>query len=187
MLKKNIIKSSVVSFGFILSLFFATGVVAAETKIGVVNSARLLKEAPQAEAAKKKLKAEFAPRDEKIVSMQQKLKKLEDELTKNASVMSEPVRKKKERKLISDKRDIKRAKEEFNEDFNLRRNEELSKLQKMIYNAIITLAKNESYDIILGDSVLYTSQQTDLTDKVLERLRQNFKSTSVTNNQQNNN
>lgn len=149
--------------------------VAAEAKIGFVDTARVLKQAPQADQARKKLESEFAPRDKNVIEMQKQLKDMEDELSKNASVMSELVRKKKEREIISQKRDIKRAKEEFNEDLNIRRNEELSKLQKLVYETIVNLAREKSYDIILGDNVLYSSKRVDITDDVLERLRQDFK------------
>ena len=158
-------------------------VVSAETAIGFVDTARVLKQAPQAEQARKKLESEFAPRDKKVIEMQKKLKEMEDELSQNASVMSELVRKKKEREIISQKRDIKRAKEEFNEDLNIRRNEELTKLQKLVYETIVNLAREKNYDIILGDNILYSSERVDITDNVLERLRENFKSVpaSITN------
>lgn len=148
---------------------------AADQKIGFVNTARLLKEAPQAEAARKKLEKEFAPRDKKIVKMQKKLKSMDDKLAKDASIMSESARKKMERKIVSEKRDIKRSKEEFTEDLNIRRNEELTKLQKLIYDTILTLAKEDKYDVILGESVLYSSKRIDVTEKILARLKSLYK------------
>lgn len=144
---------------------------AAEAKLGFVNIARILKDAPQAEKARKKLEFEFAPRDKKIVEMQKKFKKLEDRLAKDAVIMSETARKKLERQIISDRRDIKRSREEFTEDLNIRRNEELSKLQKLVYDTIVALAKEQQYDLILGDSVLFASKRIDVTDQVLTRLK----------------
>ncbi len=162
-------------FVFIWSTLIAH---AADTKIAFVDTARVLKQAPQAEQARKKLESEFAPRDKKVIAMQKQLKQMEDELSKNASVISESIRKKKEREIISQKRDIKRAKEEFNEDLNIRRNEELSKLQKLVYETIVSLARDKDYDIILGDNVLYSSKRVDITDDVLDRLKKDFKSIS---------
>lgn len=160
----------------LLMAFGITAPVYAEnSKIGYVDSARVMNSAPQAEAARKMLKDEFAPRDQKLVQQQNKLKKLEEDLSRDAAVMSESVRLKKEREIISLKRDIKRAQEEFSEDLNLRRNEELGKLQKVIIDAIVAVAKDEEYDAIVGDTVLYASQRIDITDKVLERLRRDTK------------
>jgi len=153
-----------------VGFFMSLNVVAQEVKIGFVNSARVLQEAPQAERARVKLQSEFAPRDKKIVAMQKSLKKLEDEMSRDAAVMSETVRKKKEREILSKKRDIKRTQEEFNEDLNLRRNEELNNLQQKVYEAIVSLAEEEKYDVILGDSVMFASKRVDITDKVIKRL-----------------
>ncbi len=155
------------SFVFFLPLNYVS---AQEVKIGFVNSARVLQEAPQAEHARVKLQSEFEPRDKKIVAMQKKLKKFEDEMNRDAAVMSESVRKKKEREMLALKRDVKRAQEEFNEDLNLRRNEELNILQQKVYDAIVSLAKEENYDVILGDSVMFASKRVDITDKVIKRL-----------------
>jgi len=165
--KRTTIKSLLlVASGFLFSL----NATADEIKIGFVNSARVMQEAPQAEQARDKLQSEFKPRDKKIVAMQKKLKKLEDALNRDAKVLSEAIRKKKEREILTVKRDIKRAQEEFNEDLNLRRNEELNTLQQKVYEAIVSLAKEENYDVILGDSVMFASKRVDITDKVIKRL-----------------
>lgn len=154
---------------------------AADQKIGFVNTARLLKEAPQAEAARKKLENEFAPRDKKIVKMQKQLKKLEDKLIKDTAIMSDSARKKMERQIVAEKRDVKRSREEFTEDLNIRRNEELNKLQKLIYDTILGLAEDENFDIILGDSVLYASKRINVTERVLVRLKKEHKVTTTDN------
>lgn len=148
---------------------------AADTRIGIVNTAKLLKEAPQAEAASKKIKSEFAPRDAKIVEQQKLIKNLENKLSKDASIMSEAARKKQEREIVTKKRDVKRASEELIEDYNFRRNEEIGKLQKLVSETILSLAKEKEYDIILNESVIYSSKQVDITSNVLERLRKLYK------------
>ena len=101
---------------------------------------------------------------------------MEEKLTKNSAVMSEAARKKQERDIVTQKRDVKRIREEFTEDFNFRRNEELGKLQKLVYETILALAKEQKYDIILNESVIYASQQVDVTANVLEELRKIYKS-----------
>ena len=101
-------------------------------------------------------------------------------MSKNTAIMSESVRNKNERKVVSLKRDIKRGKEEFNEDLNIRRNEELTKLQKQVYETIVAVAKEKNYDVILGDSVLYASKRVDLTEQVLEKLKHEFNQTAAT-------
>jgi len=161
-----------------LTLFFMSGVSVAnaEARIGFVNIAQVLKEAPQADAARKKLEDEFAPRDDKIVAMQRKLKQMEEEMAKDAGIMSDEVRKKKERQIVLEKREIKRTREEFNEDLNIRRNDELNKLQKLVYDTIVALAKDKDFDIVFGDNVIYASETVDLSEQVLERLSAQYDS-----------
>ena len=160
---------------FLIALLFACSMFssasAQDIKIGFVNSSRVLKEAPQAELARIKLESEFSPRDKKIITMQKAYEKLEKELSRDAQVMSDSVKKKKEHELIAKKRDIKRAQEEFNEDLNIRRNEELNALKQKVYETIVSLAKEEKFDVILGDSVMFASKRVDITADVVKRLK----------------
>jgi outer membrane protein len=167
-------------FVFILSLVcISPSVYAQDIRLGFVNTAQIMNEVPQADAARERLKNEFKSRDEKIVILQNDLKALEEEINKNSPIMSNDIRNKNERKVVSLKRDIKRAKEEFNEDLNIRRNEELAKLQKQVYETIVAVAKEKNYDVILGDSVLFASKRIDLTGQVIEKLKQDFNQASA--------
>lgn len=153
-----------------LLLTGATAAGAAELKIGYVNAVKVIEEAPQGEAALKKLEAEFSPRDKKIVEMQNRIKQLEQELEKNALVLKEADRRVKEHETVSLKRDVRRLSQEFREDYNLRRNEELAALQKVVFKAIVEIAKQENFDLILHEGVIYAGNKVDITDKVLKKL-----------------
>jgi len=143
---------------------------AAELKIGYVNAVKVIEEAPQGESALKKLEAEFSPRDKKIVEMQNRIKQLEQDLEKNALVLKEPDRRAREHEAVSLKRDVRRLSQEFREDYNLRRNEELAALQKIVFKAIVEIAKQENFDLILHEGVIYAGNKVDITDKVLKKL-----------------
>lgn len=148
----------------------SAGVFAADLKIGYVNAVKVIEEAPQGEAALKKLEAEFSPRDKKIIEMQNKIKQLEQELEKSALVLKEADRRAKEHEAVVLKRDVRRLSQEFREDYNLRRNEELASLQKVVYKAIVELAKQENFDLILHEGVIYAGTKIDITEKVLKKL-----------------
>ncbi len=143
---------------------------AAEIKIAYVNAVKVIEQAPQGEAALKKLQAEFGPRDKKLVDMQQEIKKMEEDLERDALVMKDSDRREKERQLLVLKRELRRATQEFREDYNMRRNEELAALQKIVKQVIVEIAKQENYDLILHEGTIYASSKIDITDKVLERL-----------------
>jgi outer membrane protein len=159
----------------LLVLFVAvTGVAvgpaaAAELKIGYVNAVKVIEEAPQGEAALKKLEAEFAPRDKQIIEIQNKLKRLEQDLEKNALVLKDAEARSREFEIVGLKRDLRRATQEFREDYNLRRNEELAALQKIVQKTIAEIAKQENFDLIL-ESAVYAGPKADITDKILKKL-----------------
>lgn len=155
----------------VLGLFLSANLSAADSiKIGYVNAVKVIEQAPQGEAALKKLEAEFGPRDKKLVSMQKNIKQREDELEKNALIMKDAERREKEREILVLKRDLRRATQEFREDYNLRRNEELATLQKIVKKAIVEIAKQEKYDLVVHEGTIYASSTIDITDKVLKRL-----------------
>ena len=155
---------------FVLGVGAMTGPAsAAEFKIGYVNAVKVIEEAPQGEAALKKLEAEFAPRDKQIVAMQNKLKQLESDLEKNALVLKEAEHRSKEFEIVSLKRDLRRSTQEFREDYNLRRNEELAALQKIVQKTIAEIAKQENYDLIL-ESAVYAGPKADITEQILKKL-----------------
>jgi len=142
---------------------------AAELKIGYVNAVKVIEEAPQGEAALKKLEAEFAPRDKQIIEMQNKLKRLEQDLEKNAMVLKDAEARSREFEIVGLKRDLRRATQEFREDYNLRRNEELAALQKIVQKTIAEIAKQDNFDLIL-ESAVYAGPKVDITDKILRKL-----------------
>jgi outer membrane protein len=143
---------------------------AADLKIGYVNAVKVIEEAPQAEAALKKLEGEFSPRDKKLVEMQGRIKQLEEELEKSALVLKDVDRRGKEYEVTTLKRDLRRATQEFREDYNLRRNEELAALQKLVQKTIAEIARQENYDLVLHEGVTYASGRADITDKILRKL-----------------
>jgi outer membrane protein len=153
-----------------LALMVSANISYAELKIGFVNVAKVLEKAPQAVKAKQRLEKEFSPRDKHLVSQQKEIKTMEEKLARDASVMGESERRKLERDIIGKKREAKRMQQEFSEDFNMRRNEELGKLQRRIIEAIRALAKDESYDLLLTDGVIYAGEQIDVTNQVQEKL-----------------
>lgn len=151
-------------------LMLVAGLSHADLKIGFVNVAKVLEKAPQAAKAKSRLETEFKPRDQVLVNQQKEIKNLEDKLGRDGSVMGDEERRQLEKDILDKKRDAARAQQEFSEDFNMRRNEELGNLQKRIVEAVRALAKEESFDLLLTDGVIYANDQIDVTARVQQKL-----------------
>jgi len=154
----------------LLSFFMLSTSAWAELKIGFVNVPRVLEKAPQAEQAKKRLEKEFSARDKQLVAQQKDIKNMEERLARDSAIMSESELHNLEKDIVTKKREAKRAQEEFSEDFNLRRNEELGKLQRRIFEAIKAIAKEENFDLLLTDGVIYANDKIDITTKVQAKL-----------------
>jgi len=154
---------------FLMLLMFAS-VSHADLKIGFVNVAKVLEKAPQAAKAKSRLETEFSPRDKALASQVKEIKALEEKLSRDSAIMGEEERRRLEKDIVDKKRDAARAQQEFQEDFNMRRNEELGNLQKRIVEAVRALAKEESFDLLLTDGVIYANDDIDVTSQVQQKL-----------------
>jgi outer membrane protein len=152
------------------------GAAHAEVKIAVVNVPRLLDEAPQAKVAMQALSDEFAPRQREIVAQQKDLKAKEEKLQRDGAVMAENERNRAEKDLRDGQRDLQRKQNEYVEDLNLRRNEEIGKLQRSLLQEVQSYAKSANFDLVVGDGVLYATQSLDITPQVLAALQAHAKS-----------
>jgi outer membrane protein len=166
-----IVKRSVV---VLLSAAALTGfatLASAEAKIGVVNTSRLMAESPQARAANEAIRAEFAPREKEIQSLAASLKARQDKLVKDAATMSELQRSAADKELRDGQRELQRRQAEVEDDFNARRNEEMSRLNRTLLEEVQTFAKAQGFDLILADGVLYATGALDVTGPVLAALQ----------------
>ncbi len=142
---------------------------AQESKIAFVSTERIFREAMPAKAAQTKLEAEFAKREKDIADMAARLKAQSDKLDKDAAVLSESDRAKRQRDLSDLDKEFQRKQREFREDLNQRRNEELSVVLERTNKVIRQIAEAEKYDIVFQEAV-YASKRIDITDKVLKEL-----------------
>ncbi|MFO7581098.1 OmpH family outer membrane protein [Guyparkeria sp.] len=143
---------------------------AADIKIGFVNSSVLLEQAPQAERAKQQLEEEFSSREQELRRMREEVQGLENRLNRDSVTMSEGDRADLERELNRNLRDLQREQNNFRDDLNLRKNEELGKLQRLVLDAIRAEARDKGYDLVLSEGVVYAADRVEITGEVLDRL-----------------
>jgi outer membrane protein len=141
----------------------------ADTKIGFVNSDRVMREAAPAVRAQQRLEKEFEKRDQELQRMAKDLKSMQEDLEREAPTMAESDRRSKERALNDLNRDFQRKQREFREDLNQRRNEELASVLDKANRSVKQIAESENYDIIFQEAV-YANPKIDITDKVIKAL-----------------
>ena len=163
------------SHSFLIFLFLISMQTAAAQdsgyRIGFVSTARVLKEAPQAREVEERLKAIFEPREAQLKEERQQILTLEEQL-KTDGQLSSNARRKLEREIRLKISQLKFLEQEFREDQNLRRNEEIRNLQKVISNVLKMQGDDGKFDLILTEGVSYVSDQIDITAETIEMLKQ---------------
>ena len=170
-LVKGMKKALLLTIVVLLSGFNSIGNAQTEgLKIAYVNMAKAIETSPQAEAVLKQLKSEFDPKDQKLTAQREELRKIEEELEKTALVIKESDRQTLEKKVRDLRRLIKRETQDFREELNVRQNEELRKLERIVLKVVAKIAEDEEYDLIIHQGAIYASNRIDITDKVLAEL-----------------
>ena len=141
----------------------------ADLRIGFVNFRRIMAAAPQREEINERLEREFGVERDALLQAQSELRSMERQLE---TLQHGDAYNDYERQVINKRRDVARRDSDYRDNINVRRNEEMAKLQKMIGDEIINLAKEARYDIILNDiGVFYVSERADLSPQVITRLQ----------------
>ncbi len=152
-----------------LCLALPAGATFAQSKIGVVQLERIVRDSVPAIRAQRKLEAEFAKREQELAKVADQLKRMQDELEKDGVTMPEAQRRNKERDFNDLSRDFQRKQREYREDVNQRRNEELAQVIEQANRIIRQIAETEKYDVIFQEAA-YANPRIDITDKVIKAL-----------------
>lgn len=143
---------------------------AAEMKIGFVDIPYLIDEAPQAQAASNRLEREFAPRQEGIKAQKVVLAQLRKKLDGEDGELDGNERASVEREFRKTERRVKRDEQEFREELNIQKNQEFKQVRIYVLDAIASFAKEQDYDLIISDGVLFANKNVDVTEQVLREL-----------------
>jgi outer membrane protein len=141
-------------------------------KVGVVNIARLIEQSPQYATVSKKLEDEFGPRQRDLTAMQTRLRTQSETFQRDSPVMAEAERANLERQIRDGQRELQRTENEYLEDLNLRRNEELEKLQREVLTRANEYARAQKFDLLLSNqTIIFASTAVDVTEAVLVALK----------------
>jgi outer membrane protein len=141
----------------------------AQMKIGFVNTERVFREAAPAKRAQQVLEREFSARNAELGKIEKQGRDLQAELERDNVTLTEAARREKERQLADISRNFQRLQREIREDLNLRRNEELARVQERATRVINQIAEAEKFDLIIQEAV-FASSRIDITEKVIKAL-----------------
>ena len=139
------------------------------SRIGVVNSERIFKDSNMAKASQTRLQNEFAKREKELRDDAQKIKTAAEKLDKEAAVMTDTERVRRQRELADADRELQRKQREFTEDVNQRSFEERSKIAQKANQALKIVAEARKLDLIVQEAA-YVNPRIDVTDEVIKAL-----------------
>jgi outer membrane protein len=145
---------------------------AQEFKVGFINTERIFREATTAKTAQSKLEKEFAQREKALVNMSNQLKAQADALERNSVTLSQAQLASRQKELAEKDREFQRTRQAFQEDLNIRKNEELQQILEKANQVVKQIAQSEKYDMVLQEAV-YVNPKYDITERVLKLLNAN--------------
>ncbi len=153
-------------------MFAAGPVTAQQLRLGYVDMKVILDQAPQVLAGRDQLDLEFRARNDAIEFKEGQMQTMESRLQQGD--IAEDARKRLERELLETRRNINRQKEDLRDELSFRRTEEVQKLEEQINQAVEKIARDNGYDLILSSPVVYADPSLDITQIILDQLRQEF-------------
>jgi len=157
-----------------LSATMGASVAHADSTIGFVDIPYLIDKAPQALEAEQRLEAEFAPRQAELERQRTQLQNLSDQLLDVSANLSEGERSQLDVQARSLERRIKRTEQDFREELNIQKNNEFKRVRVLVLEAIARFGKQNDYDLIVSDGVLFAAKRIDVTERILESLVKDF-------------
>ena len=155
----------------VVAVFSTSNVYAQDSalRIGVINVDKVLNESNLAKQSNAKLEREFSKRQNDLRDIAQKIKVAAEKLDRDAAVMAEPERIRRQRELGDQDRELQRKQREYSEDLNMRNLEERSKLIEKTNIALKQIAEQRKFDLVIQDPV-YATPKVDITDDIIKAL-----------------
>jgi len=164
----------------VLSLFCATAIpLAAQMKIGYINSEAIMQQLPEAQDTQKQLDGLTTDWQNELTKMQTDLQHKFEDYDKKKLIMSDKKRADVEKELQDLEKkmvDYRAGKFGTNGELFQKQNELMKPIQDKVFKAVKDIADDGGYDYVFDKSsstlLMYSNEKNDLTSKVLARLQQ---------------
>ncbi|MDP3561682.1 MAG: OmpH family outer membrane protein [Legionellaceae bacterium] len=161
--------------GFLIALVFAisgTCAFADGAKIGVVDLQKIMQTSSQMKSIQEKLEKEFQPRRNKLIAMEDSLKKDMETFKRDTAVMNPTQRKDLEKKIVGEQQQFERDGQQYQQELSTAHNEAMEEFYNKIRAAIAKVAENDKYDLVLQkDAAPFSVEKLDVTAKVMQEIK----------------
>jgi len=156
----------------VLSCMLASTVVlAGNTRIGVVDLQKIMQNSPQMKEIQANLEKTFKARRDRLVAMEDALKKDMEEFKKDSAVLTAAKRKVLEEKIIAQQQKLEQEGQQYQQELNAANNEAMEGFYNKIKAAIAKVAKNDKYDLVFQkDAAPFSQDALDVTSKVMKEI-----------------
>lgn len=152
-------------------LLLAAPAFAADTKIGYVDLQKALNTSEAGKAAKERISKKVKEYEGTIDTRQKEIKKLKEELEKQAMLLSEDARAAKERDYQQKVKEFQRFTKDIQEELQQKDNDFTKQILEELFKVIKEVGEKEGFTLILEQSessILYADEKVNLTDKVIK-------------------
>lgn len=145
---------------------------AVDSKLGVVDLQKIMQTSPQMKVIQSKLEAKFKPRRDKLMAMEEGLKKDMERFKRDSTVLSQTQRKDLEKQIINTQQQFEREGQQYQQELSTAHNEAMEEFYGKIRAAIAKVAQSEKYDLVLQkDAAPYSADTLDITTKVMKEMQ----------------
>jgi outer membrane protein len=142
---------------------------AADIKLGVIDTQRIMTESKAAIAAHALFAKEVEEKRSAYLAKQKEAQALQEELNSKGSTMSVSVLAEKQEKLSQEIKELNRMKSDIEQDLKIRDNELSQELLTEIYDVISEYSEKEGFTLILEKAGVVTFDNAiDITDKIIQ-------------------
>ena len=150
-------------------LFTASAANAKDLNVAFVNGQQIFDK--YRSEIDERLVKEFGERKDKIIGLQDQLKKNVEKLERAGATMSKPELAKLKRTAEGQQRELQRLSQAYQEDFGMRGNQELQHLGDKLQAVVNKYAKAHNLDMVLQrGAAVFVDKRFDITEKILVQL-----------------
>lgn len=168
-------KNLVLSLSVLLSLLVWPVRVSAQGtggKIGVINIQESIGKSSEGKKAFGDLQKKYQPREQDLQRQQQDITAVQDQLQKQATMLSDEERARLSRDLEEKQKIFKRASEDANVDFQNDSQEVIRRIGQKMLRVISDYAQQNGFVLVIDGAqipVYYAAKEIDITDEIVQR------------------
>lgn len=161
-----------------LALVALAGPAAAQqqpTKIGYLNTQRLLQEAPGTQDVQARIRTELAPFDQQLRALEDSLRSLQQQYGQEPAGLSEQARTQRQQQFQTQAQGLQQRAQQVQQNAAQKQNELLGPVMQRIEEAISAVRQEGGFAMLFDaatDAIVSADTTLDVTERVLARLRQ---------------